>query len=351
MRASSSVSAFGWRRSSRRSTASSRWSSSCCAFIDTYSPAAIDTAPATRPAIPAVRTIDAVVPAPAMPRMSDTFETSPSLTPNTVALAAPPVTVRWWLSSASGRSGRATPDCDAAACDGESATMGRYPRSLPRVPTRYDVTREDLATRLAGLPRYRVDQVWHGPLPTTHRSRGDDDAPRESSRRAGPRSSARPHADRRVGERQRHHDQVAVGPRRRCTRRDRADALRGAGDRVRLVAGWLRDGLRVLRHRASRLRPPSVDRGDRGAGRARGSASPVARPPRVQRRVHGHGRTARELRPHVGGDAPAARRPRSVGPAPHDLDRRDHSRHPAHGRRVIAGEPRGLAPRRERRAA
>ena len=30
------------------------------------------------------------------------------------------------------------------------------------MPTRYDVTRDDLAKRLSGLPRYRVDQVWQG---------------------------------------------------------------------------------------------------------------------------------------------------------------------------------------------
>jgi 23S rRNA (adenine2503-C2)-methyltransferase len=29
-------------------------------------------------------------------------------------------------------------------------------------PTRYDLTREQLAELLAGTPRYRVDQVWHG---------------------------------------------------------------------------------------------------------------------------------------------------------------------------------------------
>lgn len=29
-------------------------------------------------------------------------------------------------------------------------------------PTRYDVTRDELAAILAGQPRYRVDQVWHG---------------------------------------------------------------------------------------------------------------------------------------------------------------------------------------------
>ena len=29
-------------------------------------------------------------------------------------------------------------------------------------PTRYDLTREQLAELLAGTPRYRVDQVWGG---------------------------------------------------------------------------------------------------------------------------------------------------------------------------------------------
>ncbi len=28
--------------------------------------------------------------------------------------------------------------------------------------TRYDLTREELGERLAGEPRYRVDQVWRG---------------------------------------------------------------------------------------------------------------------------------------------------------------------------------------------
>ena len=32
----------------------------------------------------------------------------------------------------------------------------------PTVVTRYDLTRDDLSERLAGTPRYRVDQVWNG---------------------------------------------------------------------------------------------------------------------------------------------------------------------------------------------
>jgi len=36
---------------------------------------------------------------------------------------------------------------------------GHYP---DRVPTRYDLDRDELGEQLAGEPRYRVDQVWHG---------------------------------------------------------------------------------------------------------------------------------------------------------------------------------------------
>ena len=66
---------------------SSRSSSSVCARIETYSPAAIETAPAMRPARPARRTTPAAGSAPATPRISETFDTRPSLTPNTAARA------------------------------------------------------------------------------------------------------------------------------------------------------------------------------------------------------------------------------------------------------------------------
>ena len=71
-----------------------------------------------------------------------------------------------------------------------------------------------------------------------------------------------------VGQRRRRHGEVAVGARRRRPGRDRADALPGPGDRVRVQPGRLRDGLRLLRHRAGRLRPPPHRRRDRRAGRA-----------------------------------------------------------------------------------
>ena len=53
----------------------------------------------------------------------------------------------------------------------------------------------------------------------------------------------------------------------------------------------------------------------------------------VQRRVHGHGRAARQLRPHVGRGRAHPRRPRPVGPPHHGVDRRRRARHPPPGRR------------------
>ena len=67
----------------------------------------------------------------------------------------------------------------------------------------------------------------------------------------------------------------------------------GARDRVRLVTGRLRDGLHVLRDGPSGLRASSRRRRDRRAGAARRAGVTAAG---QQRRVHGHGRAARELR-------------------------------------------------------
>ena len=95
MRASSSVSAVGWCCSSRRSISTSRSISSFCAETLIHSPAAMLMPPAIAPASPARRTMDDSAPPPAKPRISDTLDTSPSLTPNTAARAVPPATARW----------------------------------------------------------------------------------------------------------------------------------------------------------------------------------------------------------------------------------------------------------------
>ncbi len=97
--ASSRRSSSGSDWIARRSTSSSRSINSDWARIETYSPVAIENAPPIRPAIPARRTAPAVEWAPAMPRISETLDTSPSLMPNTAARAPPPLTLRCWCSA------------------------------------------------------------------------------------------------------------------------------------------------------------------------------------------------------------------------------------------------------------
>ena len=109
---------------------------------------------------------------------------------------------------------------------------------------------------------------------------------------------------------------MAVGAGGRDAGRDRGDGLPGPGDRLREQPGRLRDGVRVLRDRAGRLRSASHHRRDRRAGRGRGPLGARPSAPPVQRRVHGHGRAVRQLRPHLGRGRAHPRRPRPVV-APH----------------------------------
>jgi hypothetical protein len=59
------------------------------ALTDTYSPAAIDMAPATSPATPAIRTSPGLAAAAATPTIRLAVETIPSLVPRTAALSHP----------------------------------------------------------------------------------------------------------------------------------------------------------------------------------------------------------------------------------------------------------------------
>ena len=80
--------------SSARSRSSSACSVSACEWTDTYSPAAIDMAPATRPAIPATNTLLGVAWAAATPSTRLAVDTMPSFAPSTAARSQPMRSVR-----------------------------------------------------------------------------------------------------------------------------------------------------------------------------------------------------------------------------------------------------------------
>ena len=104
--------------------------------------------------------------------------------------------------------------------------------------------------------------------------------------------------------------QDAVARVRRRLRRVGADALPGPGHHVRVLAGRLRHGLPVLRHRPGRADPQPVHRRDRDPGRRRrrgrwpAGEVPGGPGPGLQRGVHGHGRAAGQLRQRAGRGAP-----------------------------------------------
>src|SRR5215469_9389416 len=75
--------------SSLRSRARSARSVSDCELTDTYSPVAIDMAPATKPATPATRTAFFVAAAAATPTIKLAVDRMPSLAPNTAARSHP----------------------------------------------------------------------------------------------------------------------------------------------------------------------------------------------------------------------------------------------------------------------
>ena len=104
MPTSSSCSATALVSSSCFSLSTSDWTSSFCEETETNSPAAMENAPAARPARP-VRTIACCdPPPPPTPAISDTLVTSPSIAPNTAGRSHPPETSRCsgpWCGAAS----------------------------------------------------------------------------------------------------------------------------------------------------------------------------------------------------------------------------------------------------------
>src|SRR5690606_9841380 len=79
----------GSARSSARSRARSACSVSDCELTETYSPAAMDMAPATSPASPATMMVPVSVPAAATPTIRLAVETIPSLAPSTAGRSQP----------------------------------------------------------------------------------------------------------------------------------------------------------------------------------------------------------------------------------------------------------------------
>ena len=87
---------------SLRSRARSACSVSDCELTDTYSPAAIDMAPATSPATPAIKTSLCFADGAATPTIKLAVEMMPSLAPSTAALIHP-MRPRRWCSECSRR--------------------------------------------------------------------------------------------------------------------------------------------------------------------------------------------------------------------------------------------------------
>ncbi len=143
----------------------------------------------------------------------------------------------------------------------------RTPVASPIVPTRYDIPRSGFADLLDGEPRYRVDQVWHAlydelrepsemtTLPKALRARLATELP----------PSLEPIAESVSDKGTTVKWLWGLGGRR--AGRDRAHALPRSSHGLRLEPGGLRDGVRVLRDRAGRLRAPPHRRRDRRAGR------------------------------------------------------------------------------------
>ena len=102
MERSSSRSGPGIASSSRRSRATSALSVSAWELTETYSPAAIDMAPATSPATPATMMPLRLASAAATPTRRLAVDTMPSLAPRTAARSQPMRPLRWrsaWRAS------------------------------------------------------------------------------------------------------------------------------------------------------------------------------------------------------------------------------------------------------------
>ena len=133
------------------------------------------------------------------------------------------------------------------------------------------------ALQALGQPAFRADQVARHYFGNLTRDAGRDDRPPERHRAAiadGDAAGAADPGPQPRHRRRRHPQDAVAGPRRHADRVG-ADALPGPRHAVRLLAGRLRDGLPVLRHRPGRPGPQPVDRRDRRAGPPRRPGRPA----------------------------------------------------------------------------
>src|SRR5580765_3097500 len=135
MPASSACSRAGIVASSCRSRSRSACSVSACELTDTYSPAAIDSAPATSPAKAATRMGSRAGCAAATPTTRLLVEIRPSLAPSTAARSQPMLSVRWdSRCRRTERGDTSRPGARAVGAEHDGLPVGgRQRRGLPRV--------------------------------------------------------------------------------------------------------------------------------------------------------------------------------------------------------------------------
>ena len=103
-------------------------SASRCELTDTYSPAAIDSAPATSPAIPAVTIAVLDAPDAATPSTRLAVDTMPSLAPSTAARSQ----LERWLRWTSGDAAALTSEATATRCGASAITAASAVACAPR---------------------------------------------------------------------------------------------------------------------------------------------------------------------------------------------------------------------------
>ena len=160
----------------------------------------------------------------------------------------------------------------------------------------YDLSLHELASHVTelGLPAYRARQIWgwaYRQCVTDYPEMANIPAAlRDTLAAQAPLSLLEPVRAVAAGNGQT--DQDAIPDRRPKPARNRTDALPEPRYPLRLVPGWLRRRLRVLRNRSDGAITKPRRRGNGCPGSGRGPRSPTARPGTDEHRDDGDGRAA-----------------------------------------------------------